>query len=101
MVSTSGNYDQHFGDTISTVEDVQYCEGIPSVLWRIFNTVEGNHNYCGGSNQSTYGFPFQHCTPSRILHIPYSTPHTFSRVIRTAEYQNHVLLDLPNTEFHK
>ncbi len=27
------------GDIISTVEGVQYCRGITSVLWRIFSTV--------------------------------------------------------------
>ena len=28
-------------DNISTVEAVQYCGGIASVLWRLFSTVEG------------------------------------------------------------
>ncbi len=27
-------------DTISTMEDVQYCRGIPLALWRMYSTVE-------------------------------------------------------------
>ena len=27
------------GDNISTVESIQYCGGIPSVLWRLFSPV--------------------------------------------------------------
>ncbi len=34
-------------DTISSLEDVQYCGGIPSELWRMFSTVEGYHHFCG------------------------------------------------------
>ncbi len=37
-----------FGDTISTVEDVQYYVGILSVLLRMFSTVWGYYQYCGG-----------------------------------------------------
>ena len=51
------------GDNISTVEGIQYCGGISSVqwgdnistcggitsvLWRVFRTVEGYLQYCGG-----------------------------------------------------
>ncbi len=35
-------------DTISTVEDIQHCEEVPSVQWRMFSTVEGDHQHCGG-----------------------------------------------------
>ncbi len=38
-------------DIISAVEDIQYCGGISSVLWRTFSTisaVEGYHQCCGG-----------------------------------------------------
>ncbi len=34
-------------DTISTVEDVEYCRWTPSVLLRMFSIVEGNYQYCG------------------------------------------------------
>ena len=44
------------GDNISTVEGIQYCGGIPSVLWEVtavhegdsFSTVGGYLQYCGG-----------------------------------------------------
>ena len=37
------------GDSISTVEGIQHCGGIPSVLWKdTFSTVEGYLQYCGG-----------------------------------------------------
>ncbi len=32
--------------TISTVEDVQYCGGIPFILRGMLRTVEGYHQYC-------------------------------------------------------
>ncbi len=31
--------------TISSFEGVQYCKDTPSVLWRIFSTLEGNYGY--------------------------------------------------------
>ena len=35
------------GDNISTVEGIQYCGGIPSVLWRdTFSTVGGYSSTC-------------------------------------------------------
>ena len=60
------------GDNISTVEGIQYCGGlpsvlwgiasvlwgIPSILWRLFSTVGitsvqwGYHQYCGGIQYS-------------------------------------------------
>ncbi len=30
-----------------TVEDVEYCGGIQSVMWRMLSIVEGYHQYCG------------------------------------------------------
>ena len=33
---------------VSTVEVVQYSGGITSILWRVFSTVEGYLQYCGG-----------------------------------------------------
>ena len=38
----------HAGDNISTV-------GITSVLWRVFSTVEGYLQYCGGYNSTSGG----------------------------------------------
>ncbi len=29
------------------VETIKYCGGISSVLWRVLNTLEGYHQYCG------------------------------------------------------
>ncbi len=37
-----------YGDNISIVEDVQYCRGIPSGLWRMLSIIEGCYQYCGG-----------------------------------------------------
>ncbi len=36
------------GGIIGTLEYVQYCERIPSVLWRIFSNLEWYHLSCGG-----------------------------------------------------
>ena len=35
-------------DTLNTMEDVQYCRGISSLLWRVFGNTEGYHHYYGG-----------------------------------------------------
>ncbi len=29
------------------MEDVEYFEGVLSVVWRVFSTVKGYHLYCG------------------------------------------------------
>ena len=39
------------GDNISTVEGIQYCGGIPSVLWGY------NNNTCGGIASVLWGIP--------------------------------------------
>ena len=56
VVQYSGGTSVHAGDNISTVEGIQYCGEIPSVLWGIpsvlwgdtFSTVRGYLQYCGG-----------------------------------------------------
>ena len=37
------------GDSFSTVEVVQYCGGIASVLWRLFSTVGDSFSTVGDS----------------------------------------------------
>ena len=41
----------HAGDNISTVEGIQYCGGIPSVLWG------DNSSTCGGIASVLWGIP--------------------------------------------
>ena len=43
------------GDNISTVEGIQYCGGIPSVLWRITAVHVGDSFSTVGDNISTVG----------------------------------------------
>ena len=48
------------GDNISTVEGIQYCGGIPSVLWGITAVhVGGKLQYCGGCLQYCGGCSVQ------------------------------------------
>ncbi len=46
------------GDAISTVEELLFCGGIPSVNWKIRRTVEGYNQYCGDN---------QYCVEIRLL----------------------------------
>ena len=41
------------GDSISTVEAIKYCGGIAAVPWRLFSTVEGEHQYMWEDSIST------------------------------------------------
>ncbi len=43
-------YHQYRGDTISRLEDVQYCNGISSVLRRVFSNEEDIQCYGGTIN---------------------------------------------------
>ena len=45
----------HRGDNISTVGTASVLWGISSVLWRLFSTVGGLHQYMWGNNISTVG----------------------------------------------
>ena len=48
------------GDNISTVEGIQYCGGIPSVLWGDnSSTCGGKLQYCGGYLQYCGGYSVQ------------------------------------------
>ena len=47
------------GDNISTVEGIQYCGGIPSVLWGIPSVLWGdNSSTCGGIASVLWGDSF-------------------------------------------
>ena len=69
------------GDNISTVEGIQYCGGIPSVLWGVtavhvgdtFSTVEGIQ-YCGGIPSVLWGVTAVHVggTFSTVEVVQYS-----------------------------
>ena len=49
LFSTVGDNISTVGDNISPVEGIQYCGGIPSVLWGITAVhVGGELQYCGG-----------------------------------------------------
>ncbi len=85
-------------DTISTLEDVQFCGGIssvlwgrPSILWRIFSTIEGDHQYCGGCSvllgYTIYTVEDNHYFKGRLQGLIVSlssTPQKFPRVVLKA-----------------
>ena len=51
-ISTCGGFHQYmWGDNISTVEGIQYCGGTPSVLWG------DNSSTCGGLASVLWGIP--------------------------------------------
>ncbi len=77
--------------SFSTAEDVQYSGRIPtvlwrpggiqSVLWRIFNTVEGNQKHCGDNSQGGFGYTFP------VLNIQNSTdgkPIQYLKILHSA-----------------
>ena len=57
------------GDNISTVEGIQYCGGIPSVLWG------DNSSTCGGIASVLWGITAVHVGIASVL-----WGHTFSTV---------------------
>ncbi len=67
----------------STVEDVQYSVEIPSVLWRIFNSVEGNQKYCLDGTKSAFSSLVCPSTIKNILHYTELYPSTLLMVSST------------------